>query len=84
MIQNYKKDISSPTLNNPSRNKSGQTMFGNHYIHGVQSMRVKINPLIKSCCFRTVPTAVTKSIGLSADVQMAVFLLYVYKIYIDN
>ena len=33
-------------------------------------MREEFNPLIKSCCTRTVPAAETKSIGLQADARV--------------
>ena len=36
-----------------------------------KSMRVSINPLIKSCATQTVPAAETKSIGLRADAEPA-------------
>jgi hypothetical protein len=39
-----------------------------------KSMRVNINPLIKSCGTRTVPVAETKSIGLPADALVSWFL----------
>ena len=39
-----------------------------------KSMRVKFDPLNKSCYARTDPAAETKSIGLPADAQLSWFL----------
>jgi hypothetical protein len=45
-----------------------------------KSIRVNINPLIKSCGTRTDPAAETKSIELPADAQLSWFL----QGYLDN
>jgi hypothetical protein len=39
------------------------------------SIREKLNPLIKSCGTRTVPSTGTKSVGLAANAQVSWFLL---------
>jgi hypothetical protein len=45
-----------------------------------KSMREGFNPLIKSCCIRTVPAAETKSIGLQADA----LVVMVFARHLDN
>jgi|GEM_PF-7057686 len=47
-------------------------------------MREEFNPLIKSCCTRTVPAAETKSIGLQADARVVmVFAMPPRQLYRD-
>ena len=41
-----------------------------------KSMRINSNPFIKSCGTRTDPAAVTESMGLPADAQLAAFFAH--------
>ncbi|HEY5593195.1 MAG TPA: hypothetical protein VIK55_19535 [Paludibacter sp.] len=53
---------------------------GLFYLSIQKSMREEFNPLIKSCCTWTIPTAETKSIGLQADALMPSFLLAIWTV----